>query len=214
MTGALPLSLALLAAAAQAAVPPWPAGGPTLLDLEIATDDFQQCYEPKLARDPLIVSPITERAPFEGMDNSVSNAAFARCKKHLEKRNDWLLRTIPVDPRASQVDWLRTSGLRIVHQRNAFYHSRGAIDLSARRQMRPYLKCVSDHSLRNQANPEFARSEPAEKTRFVHTACSALRYSFEGAGSRVERVNWLAQRYQDIFLEEAIAFALEGKVAI
>lgn len=187
MTAGLALTLLFLAAPSDAA-----RTGRDLVDVEAATDAFFACYEPRLADDPVIRTPIGERVPFERLDNDVSNAAFEACIDEMNRAGK-AVRAFASGRKGLRPDWNRWFGVSVIRQRYLFYQSRGAIGLAQRRQMRPFMRCVAD---------KLAGAEPGADPA---QACAALRFHFppDGPGAGIER---LASSYQDRFAREAAAF--------
>jgi hypothetical protein len=194
------LLLSALAAPADAA--------PTardLTDVESATDAYAACVEPRLARDPLIRKPIGERIAFEQLDNPISTAAFQACRPVLAT-GERLVESFSAGAPDSKHGWSAWFGLRFLHQRYAFYLSRGKVGLPERVKMRPYFACVAEH-LRGLSSVSTDPSAAADAAiAALGKACGSLRFRIAGDGD-ARRLDAVAQIYQATFVADAMRFA-------
>lgn len=170
------------------------------IEAEAANDVFAACYEPKLANDPVIKSPIEVRAPFEALDNPVSNEAMAACQS--------LLKLVPLrDEKNPEYYKNRLIGLRFLAMRNTFYVSRGAINLETRRRIRPYLACI-------ETNLSFADLQVSKVSEIVSEAretCQSAMPQIEFSGSETERQmrEQALSRYANSYALDILAFKLK-----
>lgn len=102
-----------------------------MVEAELAFDSFATCFEPELKDDPVIAAPIDVWVGYREFDNSVSNAAFAKCESRLS-----------FDSNGPKSKWNRYSGARLFNQRSVFYASRGFLDLNERKRMLPFFICA------------------------------------------------------------------------
>lgn len=183
---------ASLAASTEAALPG--------VQVEEDLDSFADCFEPRLADDPVIKSPIEKTFPIEALDNRVSNEAFKACQALLP---------------AKQVNWneyrLRLGGARLMGLRNSFYASRGEIDLKVRRKIRPHLGCIEDQL--NRLSSDLKSTDEASKSiADAQKACepSLSVISFSGSETDQKIRSQVLARYVNNFAHDILAFKMKA----
>lgn len=170
------------------------------IQAEAASDSFAACFEPKLADDPVIKTPLATKVPFESLDNDISNAAFRACVNFLSDATG--------PRRIEGSDQKQLDGMRLIAARSSFYSTRGQLNLNVRRQIRPYLACI-EKSLASAERPKSRLDEavPVIVTR-AKDDCHLQKPEVEFTGSEDERAiqGRLLARYFDGFAQDILAF--------
>ena len=167
---------------------------------EQASDPFAECFEPKLANDPAIRTPFDKVLPFEAMENDVSNEAFRTCVS--------LLPTPEKSAPAGTDYQRRLNGMRLMQSHNAFYASRGTINLEVRRRIRPYLACIDTAAVSDKTLDANTSSSIGDLAATITDSCQSLKPDFQFEGSEAHRQ--LSERvlavYVKTFTEDLLAF--------
>ncbi len=173
------------------------------IQAEAASDKFTSCFEPLLADDPVINAPLTEKIPFEALDNDVSNAAFQACVSYLANSNS----DQRDDSSRNQLD-----GMRLVAARMSFYSTRGQLNLSVRQQIRPYLACVEKELTSSEPTKANLREAAPLMIESARNACALQKPDVEFSGSEEERTirQRLLTRYFDGFAGDVLAFRFKA----
>lgn len=170
---------------------------------EAASDKFTACFEPLLVDDPVINAPLTEKIPFEALDNAVSNAAFQACANNLVNGKAYQ----GGDNARKQLD-----GMRLMAARMSFYSTRGQINLDVRRKIRPYLGCIEKEL--TSAEPTKANLQEAVPLMIesARDTCSSQKPDVQFSGSEEERAirDRLLAKYFDGFASDVLTFRFKA----
>lgn len=166
---------------------------------EAKSDKFAACFEPRLADDPAINTPLTEKLPFEALDNAVSNEAFQVCTSFL------------VDSDANQVSddaKKQLDATRLMAARMSFYLTRGQLNLDVRKKVRPYLSCIEKELTSSEPSKPNLREAVPLMIESARDACALQKPDVQFSGSEEEKAirGQLLTRYLDGFAGDVLAF--------